>query len=84
MKPQTCARKAEVPMDEPIDFAAVDELLAMTREAVRHATEVVRESREVQEQSRALRWELRRELRRGDLLRERRPATSPTPRPRIR
>jgi hypothetical protein len=61
-------------MDEPIDFAAVDELLAGSREAVRRAAEAIRKSREVQEWSRALREELRQEMRR---------ASSPLPRPRL-
>jgi hypothetical protein len=79
MKPQTCDRIAEVPMDKPIDFAAVDELLAGTREAVRHAAEVIRKSREIQAWSRALRAELRVEILRGELWR----APSPLPRPRL-
>jgi hypothetical protein len=49
-------------MDWPIDFAAVDDLLAGSREAVRRAAEVIRQSREIQERSRALREELRREV----------------------
>jgi hypothetical protein len=64
-------------MDEPIDFAAVNDLLAGTREAVRHSAEVIRRSREIQQQSRALRDELRREILRGALWRQRQPAPSP-------
>jgi hypothetical protein len=72
MKPPRCARKAEVLLDEPIDFVTVDDLLTSTREAVRRAAEVIRQSQEIQELSRALRRELKRELRR---------APSPRPRP---
>jgi hypothetical protein len=67
-------------MDEPIDFAAVDDLLAGSREAVCHAAEVIRKSREIQAWSRALRAELRAEILRGELRREMRRAPSPLPR----
>jgi hypothetical protein len=41
-------------MDEPPDFAALDALLARTRETRRDLAEAVRESWEVQAQARAL------------------------------
>jgi hypothetical protein len=42
-------------MDEPIDTAALDALMARTREACRELAEVVRQSREIQSRSRSLR-----------------------------
>ena len=59
----------------------MDDSLAGTREAVRHAAEVIRQAREVQVRSRAPGDELRREVLRLDLVRERRPDPSPEDKP---
>jgi hypothetical protein len=51
-------------MDEliPIDFAALDAILARSEEAARELAELIRQSREIQGRSRAPREGWRREL----------------------